>query len=255
MAGKDEVVMGRSAPAGILGAVTRFGPAVLLAAGLAAVVASGALSHLSLSELRNSRFTLHAFVRTHPIEAVAAYVGLYVAVMSLSLPGALIMTLTGGFLFGPWLGGVVADLACSAGSVVVFAVCRLAAGDSLERRVHPRIRALEEGFRKDAFLYLLTLRLIPVTPSWLVNLAAGLVGLPARQYVAATVLGFLPASFIYASLGSGLDRMFDRGEHLGPQLFLAPRIVIPLIGLALLSVLPILHHWRRGRGGSKGSGS
>jgi uncharacterized membrane protein YdjX (TVP38/TMEM64 family) len=249
LAGKDQAT-GKPAPSGALSLILRFGPAALLVAGLAAVIASGALSHLSLQELRNSRFSLHAFVAVHPIEALAAYVGLYVAVISLSLPGALIMTLTGGFLFGPWIGGVTADLACSAGAVVVFAVCRLAAGDSLERRANPRIRALEEGFRKDAFLYLLTLRLIPVTPSWLVNLAAGLIGPPARPYIAATVLGFLPASFIYASLGSGLDRMFDHGEHLGPQMFLAPRIVVPLIGLALLSILPILHHWLRARRGA-----
>jgi uncharacterized membrane protein YdjX (TVP38/TMEM64 family) len=234
-------------PGAILGAVLRFGPAFLLLAGLAAALGSGALNHLSLQELRASRYDLHAFVEAHPFQAVGAYFGLYVAVISLSLPAALVMTLTGGFLFGPWLGGLVADLGCSVGAVVVFAACRLAAGDSLERRANPRIRAFEEGFRKDSFFYLLTLRLVPVTPSWLVNLAAGLIGLPPRQYVAATVLGFLPSSFIYAGLGSGLDRIFDRGAHLGPQLFLAPRIVVPLIGLAALSVLPILHHWLRAR--------
>jgi uncharacterized membrane protein YdjX (TVP38/TMEM64 family) len=161
------------------------------------------------------------------------------------------MTLTGGFLFGPWLGGVVADLACSAGATLVFVVCRLATGDSLERRANPRFRAFEEGFRKDAFLYLLTLRLIPVTPSWLVNLAAGVIGLPLGRYVAATVIGYVPASFIYASLGSGLGGVFDRGERLGPQLLLAPRIIGPLVGLALLSILPIAHHWLRAKSAAK----
>jgi len=233
-----------------LKAAMRFGPAVVLAAGLAWALSSGVLRHLSLRELRDSRFELQAFVHAHPLEALGGYVLAYIAVVSLSLPGALIMTLTGGFLFGPWLGGGVADLACSAGAVVVFAVCRLAAGDSLERRANPRFRAFEDGFRKDAFLYLLTLRLVPVTPSWLVNLAAGVIGLPTGKYIAATVLGFLPVSIIYASLGSGLGRVFDRGEHLGPQMFLAPRIVLPLVGLALLSILPIAHHWIRARRGA-----
>ncbi len=234
-------------PASALGKIARFGPAILLIAGLGAVIASGALNHLSLHALRDSRVTLHAFVKDHPAKAALIYLAVYVAVVSLSLPGALIMTLTGGFLFGPWLGGLLADLGCSTGGILVFAVCRLTVGDSLERRISPRIKAFEEGFRKDAFLYLLTLRLIPVTPFWLVNLAAGLLGAPTRAFIAATVMGILPASLIYAGLGSGLDGMFDRGEHFGPQLFLAPRIVLPLVALALLSVLPIVHHWRRNR--------
>ena len=236
-----------SPSASAFGLIKRFGPAALLVAGLGAVVASGALNHLSLHELRASRLSLHVFVGAHPVQAALLYVAVYVGVISLSLPGALIMTLSGGFLFGPWVGGLLADLGCSSGAVIVFAVCRLTVGDSLDRRLGPRIKAFEEGFREDAFLYLLTLRLIPITPFWLINLAAGLIGAPARAFVAATILGILPASLIYAGLGAGLDGIFDRGEHLGPEVFLAPRIMLPLIALALLSVLPIAHHWLRAR--------
>jgi len=226
----------------------RFGPVVLMIAGLIWALSSGVISHLSLHELKDNRFTLHTFVHDHPFEAMAAYVGIYIGVVSLSLPGSLVLTLSGGFLFGPWIGGLVGDLACSAGATVVFVVCRLAAGDSLERRVSPKIRAVEEGLRKNAFTYLVILRLLPITPSPVVNLAAGIIGMPWRQYVVGTVFGFIPISFIYASLGSGLDKMFDRGEHLGPQIFLAPRIVLPLVGLAVLSILPIaFHRWRARR--------
>lgn len=242
---------GPTKPASALSWLRRFGPAVLLIAGLGAVVASGALNHLSLHTLRDSRLALHDFVQAHPVQAVLGYLAVYVAAMSLCLPAALLLTLTGGFLFGPWAGGLLADLGCSSGGILVFAVCRLTVGDSLDRRASPRIKAFEAGFRKDAFAYLLTLRLIPVTPFWLVNLAAGLLGAPARAFVVATVIGILPASMIYAGLGAGLDGMFDRGEHLGPELLLAPRIVLPLVGLALLSILPIAHHWwRAGRGES-----
>ncbi len=235
----------------ILGLAMRFGPIAVLVAGVIWALSSGVLHHLSLGELRDSRFTLHAFVHDHPIEALAIYIGVYIGVVSLALPGSLILTLSGGFLFGPLIGGTVADLACSAGATVTFSVLRLATGDSLEKRANPRIKAFEEGFRKDAFLYLVTLRVIPVTPSWLVNLAAGIIGMPWRTFVLATVFGFIPVSYIYASLGSGLDGMFDRGERLGPQMFTAPRILLPLLGLALLSILPIAHHWWRGRRGGK----
>ena len=236
-----------------LGQVLRFAPAALLVAGLGAAIASGALRHLSIEDLRASRYMLHGFVGQHPAASVALYVLAYIAVISLSLPGALIMTLTGGFLFGPWLGGLVADLGCSSGSMVVFGVCRLAVGDSLDRRASPRIKAFEAGFRKDAFLYLLTMRVIPVSPLWLVNLAAGVIGMPFRGFAVATVIGILPVSLIYASLGAGLDRLFDRGERLDTHFFMAPHILLPLAGLALLSIVPILHHrWReRRRGGDK----
>ena len=235
----------------ILGLAMRFGPVAVLVAALIWALSSGVLHHLSLGELRDSRFTLHAFVHEHPVEAMALYIAIYIGVVSLALPGALIMTLSGGFLFGPWIGGAAALLGCSTGATVTFAVLRLATGDSLEKRANPRIKAFEEGFRKDAFLYLITLRVIPITPSWLVNLAAGVIGMPLRTFVLATGLGFIPVSFIYASLGSGLDGMFDRGEHLGAHTFMAPRILLPLLGLALLSILPIAHHWWRARRGGK----
>ncbi len=121
-------------------------------------------------------------------------------------------------------------------------------GDSLEKRASPSIKAFEEGFRKDAFFYLLTLRLIPVTPFWLVNLAAGLIGVPLRAFIAATLIGAGPSSMIYASLGSGLDRMFDSGQKLGLHMVMTPRILVPLTALALLSILPIVYHrWRARR--------
>ena len=232
---------------GWFGRVLRFAPAVLLAAGLAAAIGSGVLRHLSIEDLRASRYTLHGFVAAHPVGSVALYYAVYVGVVCLSIPGSLIMTLSGGFLFGPWIGGLAADVGCSSGAMVVYAVCRLTIGDSLDRRASPRIRAFEKGFRREAFLYLLTLRLIPVTPFWLVNLAAGLLGAPFRKFAVATVVGILPASVIYASLGSGLDKLFDRGEHLDAHFFMAPHIMVPLVGLALLSILPIIHHQWRGR--------
>jgi uncharacterized membrane protein YdjX (TVP38/TMEM64 family) len=238
-----------------LGRLTlRFSPAIVLILGLVAVVVGGGLHFLSLSGLDESRAHLRQMVEQQPLVTAALYLGLYVVVISLSLPAALIMTLAGGFLFGPWLGGLVADLGCSAGSMVAYAVCRLAVGDSLDRRASPRIKAFEQGFRKDAFFYLLTLRLIPVTPLWLVNIAAGVLGVAAVPFLAATMIGILPASLIFASLGSDLDRLFQSGTTIGLALLLAPRVAVPLIALALLSVLPIVHHWWRARRAGDGPG-
>ncbi len=223
----------------------RFAPAALVVVAVIALGWSGALKHLSLAELRASRQALTGYVRHHPLLSLMAYLGVYIGAITLSLPAALILTLSGGFLFGPWLGGVAAALGATAGATAVFAISRLTVGDALERGANPRIRALEEGIKKDAFFYLLTLRLIPITPFWLVNVAAGLLSIRVSTYVSATLIGIAPVSMIYAGIGSGLGKMFDRGPLPHMHDLIRPELALPLAGLALLSILPILYQRRR----------
>jgi uncharacterized membrane protein YdjX (TVP38/TMEM64 family) len=227
--------------------VVRFAPVAIVACALGALVCSGALKHLSLGELRASRGLLTQGVHAHPALSILAYLGVYIAAVTLSLPAALILTLSGGFLFGPWLGGVSAAFGSTLGATAVFLISRLTVGDALERGVSPRVKALEEGIKQDAFFYLLTLRLIPVTPFWLVNVAAGLLSIRLRTYVSATLLGIFPASMIYAGIGSGLGRMFDRGAAPTLHSLITPELALPLAGLGLLSILPIVYHRLRAR--------
>jgi uncharacterized membrane protein YdjX (TVP38/TMEM64 family) len=229
----------------------RFGPALLVVAAVVLVVRSGWLGRLSLEGLRDSRGALLAFVRAHPLESLGLYAAVYVASVALSLPTALILTLTGGFLFGPWIGGLTASASCTVGATIVFLISRLAVGDAVEARIGPRVRVLAEEIKKDAFFYILTLRLIPVTPFWLTNVAAALIAIPVSTFVLATLVGILPVGVIWAGVGSGLDALFASGQPLSPHALMTPRVVLPLIGLAALSVLPILYQRRRAsRGGA-----
>ena len=188
----------------------RFGPALLIVIAVILIVRSGLLGRLSLEGLKSSRGTLLAFVHAHPLESLGLYAAVYVATVALSLPTALILTLTGGFLFGVWLGGATAAVGCTLGAVVVFLVSRLTAGDAVETRTGPRVRALAEEIKKDAFLYLLTLRLIPVMPFWLTNVAAGLIAIRVSTFAAATLIGILPVAMIYA--GQGQDQGGGQGQ-------------------------------------------
>jgi uncharacterized membrane protein YdjX (TVP38/TMEM64 family) len=226
----------------------RFGPALLVVIAVILVVRSGWLGRLSLEGLKESRGALLSFVRGHPLQSLGLYIAVYVASVGLSLPTALILTLTGGFLFGPWLGGVAAAVSCTLGSVVVFLISRLTVGDAVHARTAGRVRALAEQIRKDAFFYVLTLRLIPMTPFWLTNVAAGLIAIPVATFAAATLIGILPVSLIYAGIGSGLDALFASDKPLSLHALITPRILLPLIGLAALAVLPILYHRRRAKG-------
>ncbi|MEI9890419.1 MAG: VTT domain-containing protein, partial [Caulobacteraceae bacterium] len=144
-------------------------------------------------------------------------------------------------------GSVAATIGVTLGGCIAFLVARLAVGDSLEKGVGPRIRALEEGFKKDAFFYLMTLRLLPVMPFWVVNVAAGLLSIRLSTFFLATLVGIFPVGVVYAGLGSGLGRMFDRGLRPDLHSLITPELILPLAGLAVLSVLPILYHQWRGR--------
>jgi uncharacterized membrane protein YdjX (TVP38/TMEM64 family) len=152
------------------------------------------------------------------------------------------MTIAGGFLFGPWIGGAASLAACLAGSVIVFLACRTAFGDWAATRAGPAVARVEAGFSKNAFFYLLALRLMPVAPMFLVNIAAGLARVRLSTLLAATLIGTAPSSFIYAGLGSGLGEAFQRHVRLDASLLARPRIILPLAGLALMSVAPAL--WR-----------
>lgn len=225
----------------------RYGLLIVLAAGVAIALASGATDHITLAELKARRAELAAFVEAHRLSAIAVYVALYAVVVALSLPLALVLTLAGGFLFGPFLGALAAVSSATLGSTVAFLAARTAFGDYLAAGAGPTVARLVEGFRKDAFAYLFTLRIIPVAPLQLINLGAGLAGVRIATFMAASFIGMAPGSFIYAWLGSGLGTIFARGEQPDLGLIMEPSIFLPLLGLGLLALAPTIH--RRLRGG------
>lgn len=227
-------------PGGGLSLLRRFGPLAVIAALAAAAFSLGLTDYLSLEALKAQRSALQALVAASPWTAAAVFIGVYIVIVGFSLPGALIMTLTGGLLFGPWLGGLASAVGASIGAALLFVVCRTAVGDSLRGRAGSAVARIEAGVRKDAFAYLLTLRLIPALPFWLVNLAAAFVDIPLRTFFLATLLGVLPGSLIYAGLGSGLGALFDQGAEPNLGIIFQPQILSPLVGLGLLSLLPVL---------------
>jgi uncharacterized membrane protein YdjX (TVP38/TMEM64 family) len=224
----------------------RFLPLLCLVALIVLVFAMGWHRMLSLDILRERRAMLVGFVMDRFMLAVLVYAALYVVVVALSLPGGAIMTVAGGFLFGKWLGTPIVVVAATIGATVLFLIARSAFGDVLRAKAGPFLRKMEDGFRANAFWYLLSLRLIPVFPFFAVNLVPALLGVPLASYVLATVIGIVPASFVFASFGAGLGEIFDRGEMVNLKSVLTPGIMIALVGFAVLALIPVaLKHWRR----------
>jgi uncharacterized membrane protein YdjX (TVP38/TMEM64 family) len=206
-----------------------------------AVYASGLHRHLDIATLQSQREALRGFVTTHPFMASMAFVLTYAAATALSLPGAVFLTLSAGFLFGTCLGSLLSVLGATAGAVAVFLIARTALGSALRDRAGPLLHRMEVGFREDAFAYLLVLRLIPLFPFWLVNLVPAFLGVPLAKFALATFLGIIPGALVFASAGSGLGVVLDRGEQPDLGLILEPRVLGPLLGLAALALLPVLY--------------
>lgn len=227
----------------------RFGPLAVIAILFVAAFASGLTERLSLEALRESGAQLQAFARERPLLAAAIYLAIYIGSVAVSLPGALILSLTGGFLFGPIGGGFAAVTGASLGSTITFLVFRTAFGDALRRKPGALLTRIEDGFRGDAFSYLLTLRLIPAFPLLVVNVAAGLMNIRVRTFMLASVLGMIPSSFVYAGIGAGLGHLFAQDRPVTLETLFSPRIYLPIIGMGVLAFLPPLwRHWRRRRG-------
>lgn len=229
--------------AGGPGRLRRLLPLALLLVALGLVFATGAHELVSLESLRRHRATLVAFVAEWPVLSALLYVLLYTALTALSIPGALALTLAGGFLFGTLLATLLVVIGATLGAVLLFLIASTALGEPLRARASPWLARMAEGFRADAFSYLLVLRLVPLFPFWLVNLVPALLGVPLRTFALATALGIVPGSLVYASVGAGLGHLLERGEEPDLDLILEPALLLPLLGLALLALLPIA--WRR----------
>jgi uncharacterized membrane protein YdjX (TVP38/TMEM64 family) len=228
------------------GLARRLLPLVVLLAALAAVLALDLHSYLSLEALREHRVALRVFVEDNRLLAVLGFMALYAVAIALSVPGGAVLTVAGGFLFGALLSTVYVVFAATLGATAIFLAARTALGDSLRRRAGPWLSRMESGFRENAFSYLLVLRLIPVFPFFVVNLVPAFLGVGLRTYVAATFLGIIPGSYVYALVGAGLGSVFEQGGEITLGGVFTPEVIGALVGLSLLSLLPVAYkRWRR----------
>jgi uncharacterized membrane protein YdjX (TVP38/TMEM64 family) len=217
--------------------------ALLLAAG-AALVAAGGHKWLSLAGLAQNRAWLCGFVERSGVAGAALYVAVYAIVVALAVPGGAILTVAGGFLFGTWIGASCAVVGATCGAAGVFLAARAGLG-GLAERASPFLSKLEAGFRADAFNYLLFLRLIPLFPFWLVNLIPAVASVSLPVFLAATFLGIIPGTLVYASLGSGFGQV---AAQPGLAIVFRPSVLAPIVGLAVLALAPVWYRrWRKRR--------
>jgi uncharacterized membrane protein YdjX (TVP38/TMEM64 family) len=222
---------------------------VPLAVLLAAIIAAFAFRldrYLSFEQLAAHREWLLAEVDRLGLLAAVLFVLVYAAATGLSLPGAAILTMTSGFLFGTLAGTVIAVCGATLGATIVFLAARTAFGGVLRARAGPFIRKLEAGFSANALSYLLVLRLVPLFPFFAVNLVPAFLGVRLPVFVLGTFVGIIPGGFVYAGLGSGIGALIERGERPDLGIIFQPRVLGPLVALALLALVPVAYkHFHR----------
>ena len=181
--------------------------------------------------------------------AVVGFMVIYAVVVGLSLPGGMPLTLVGGFLFGGLAAGAYVVIAATVGAIAIFLAARYAFADLCHARAGSSMAKMEEGFRNNAFSYLMFLRLVPVFPFWLVNLVPALLDVRLTTYTVATFFGIIPGTFVFSYVGAGMGSVLDQGGQPDPMdVLMQPDVLLPVLGLAVLSLVPVVIKKLKGKG-------
>ena len=220
--------------------VWRYAPIVLIVVGLAVAYACGIPDYLSLDRLYASRMALRALVAENLVLAVLIGVLAYTIAIAFVFPAPVILTIAAGFLFGWWIGACISVTGATIGGSLLFLAARSAFGTVLRRRAGGTIQRFAEGFRRDAFSYLLALRLTPLLPVAALNIGPAFLDISLKTFMLATFLGIIPGALVYAFLGSGLDRalkVVGKVDNLSVTDLMTWQLTVALLGLTALSLL------------------
>ncbi|MEW6586766.1 MAG: TVP38/TMEM64 family protein [Nitrospirota bacterium] len=219
---------------------------IVIAGLIVAFKVFGLDQYLTLSYLKGSLDSLKSLYESHSLMVIASYFLIYVTTTSLSLPGASPLGIAGGALFGFWTATIVVSFASTIGATLACLVSRFLLRDWIQNRFHDRITRVNEGIEKEGAFYLFSLRLIPVFPFWLINLAMGLTKMPISKFYLVSQIGMLPGTMVFVNAGKELAKIESVKGIFSPSL---------IISFALIGIFPIavkkllaLYRSRKGRG-------
>jgi uncharacterized membrane protein YdjX (TVP38/TMEM64 family) len=234
--------------------VMRLLPLLIITAGIAVFFALGLNKYLSFQALSEHREFLTTWTAENQVQAAVIFIAGYCVMVALSLPGAIWATLAGGFVFGTVVGGVYVVTGATLGATAIFLIARYALADFFRSKTGGAIKKMEAGFNENALSYMFVLRLVPLFPFWLVNLVPAFLGVKMRTYMIGTFFGIMPGSLVYASVGNGLGAVFEQGGTPDLGIIFTPQILGPILGLALLSLVPVVYkRIRRGKSATPGA--
>lgn len=221
--------------------LTKIIPLLVIAGIMVAFFTLGFDEYLSFEALRDNREDLIRWSEENQVLAVGSFMAIYAIAVALSLPGAIIMTLAGGFIFGTVQGTIYVVSAATVGALLIFILARYSLADFFKAKAGKSAEKMEEGFKNNALSYLLFLRLVPLFPFWLINLVPAFLGVPMRTFVIGTFIGIIPGTAVFCSVGNGLGAVFEAGGVPDLSIIRQPEIIGPILALAVLSLVPIIY--------------
>ena len=217
-------------------------PLGVIGVALALFFALGGPDYVSIDALRDNRDVLAALVADNFALVFLGFIALYALLVGISFPGAGLLSIFGGFLFGTITGTLGIVVGATLGATAIFLAARYAFGDALRAKAGPYMAKFEDGLRENELSYLFILRLVPIFPFFIVNIVPALFDVRLRNYVLSTLFGIIPGSLVYASVGAGIGAIFDAGGDVQLSgLMLQPKVILPILGLIALSLVPVLY--------------
>jgi len=198
--------------------------------------------YLTLETLKSYQSAAEEWTVTHYSLAVSIYITIFTILIACAIPCATFLTLLGGVLFN-MIAILYAEFSITFGGTILYLAVRTAIGSHFAARSTGWIKKIEAGFKQNAFNYLLTLRLLPIMPCWVSNIAAGMLNVRLKTFVTATALGILPSTIIYVLAGRGLDTILTEDKTPILYIIFTPSVLLPLLGLAILSLFPVIYKW------------
>ncbi len=217
----------------------RFLPIAVLAVG-AALAYFLAQDYLSLEAISENREALVEWRDRNLLTASLAYVAIYIVTVAFSVPGAIWLTLSGGFLFGTVFSAGLTVFSATIGATLIFLAARSSFGAVLHERAGPWLGRVDAEVTKGEVSFLLVMRLIPVIPFFIANLAPAFVNIRLDTFIWTTFVGIAPATAVISSVGAGLGEVLDQGGKPDIGVIFEPHILLPLLGLAALAALPVI---------------
>ncbi|HSW85905.1 MAG TPA: TVP38/TMEM64 family protein [Rhabdochlamydiaceae bacterium] len=223
----------------------RFLPLILIVAGMAAVFFTGAYHYFSFDSLKSYHQIIKTYVSQHPVSVPIIFILVYIAITAMSIPGAVFLTLLGGYLFPQPQSSIYVIFAATCGATLIFLAARTALGDFLRKKAGPFLKKMEKGFQENAVSYMLFLRFVPVFPFWLVNIAPAILGVSLITFVWTTLVGITPGTIVFTLAGGGLEKIFESQQEFSINTIFNLQVKIALGLLAVISLVPII--WKRFR--------
>ncbi len=225
--------------------VKRFLPIFLIVIGIILVYAFDLTDYFMAEKIEESYAKARLFLEKYPVGTPLVYIGIYIAVVALSIPGAAFLTILGGGLFGQPMGTIYTVAGATIGATLLFLAAKTAIGDFLRQKAGRTFSKLEKNFQENSWNYLLFLRLVPAFPFWMVNLASALFGVNLITFIWTTAVGIAPGSFVFTQVGTGLGELVSSKEPLSIGAVFNTELIIGLVLLGLLALLPTLIKKRR----------